>query len=204
MTHSTPAKTKELCSCNCGHIAGKISNLFVFQWQTGRISYPIHYILLFNFWPIRSFKDNIWSHQNPCINTVCNNNLCCVCQKAKGEKRHHPYDKNYYCLSVKLWWIYLRGGEHIHTPSLYSLKKEKITFFISSPELKAQVSFSDHLSSVLCQENFRLSSSPEPVCQFQPNLAQNILGGRGFKFFQMKGPALFQQEIITKKWKYID
>ena len=30
------------------------------------------------------------------------------------------------------------------------------------------------------------SSSPEPLGQFQPNLAQSILGGRGFKFFKMK------------------
>ena len=35
-------------------------------------------------------------------------------------------------------------------------------------------------------------SSPEPLGQFQPNLAQSILGWRGFKFVQMKGPALFQ------------
>ena len=42
------------------------------------------------------------------------------------------------------------------------------------------------------------SSSPEPLGQFQPNLAQSILGWRGFKFVQMKGPALFQGEIITK------
>ena len=42
------------------------------------------------------------------------------------------------------------------------------------------------------------SSSSEPLGQFQPNLAQSILGWRGFKFVQMKGPALFQGEIITK------
>ena len=33
-------------------------------------------------------------------------------------------------------------------------------------------------------------SSPEPLSQFQPNLAQSILGWRGFKFVQIKGPAL--------------
>ena len=67
--------------------------------------------------------------------------------------------------------------------------------FFSSPELKAQVSFSDHLSSVVCLSvrlsvclsvclsvrpsvNFSLfsTSSPEPLGQFQPNLAQSILG----------------------------
>ena len=57
-------------------------------------------------------------------------------------------------------------------------------FFFSSPELKAQVSFSDHLSSggclSVCLSVCKLftfsSSSPEPLCQFQPNLAQSILG----------------------------
>ena len=38
----------------------------------------------------------------------------------------------------------------------------------------------------------------EPLSRFRPNLAQSILGWRGFKFDQMKGPALFQGEIITK------
>ena len=42
------------------------------------------------------------------------------------------------------------------------------------------------------------SSSPEPLNQFQPNLAQSILGWQGLKFVQMKGPALFQGEINTK------
>ena len=35
------------------------------------------------------------------------------------------------------------------------------------------------------------SSSPEPLGEFQPNLAQSILGWRGFKFVQMKGPRSF-------------
>ena len=50
----------------------------------------------------------------------------------------------------------------------------------SSPELKAQVSFSDHLLSVVCLsvcpsvrpsvcKIFTFSSSPEPLDQFQPN-----------------------------------
>ena len=42
------------------------------------------------------------------------------------------------------------------------------------------------------------NSSSEPLSQFRPNLAQSILGWRGFKFVQMKGLALFQREIITK------
>ena len=91
----------------------------------------------------------------------------------------------------------------------------------SSPELKAQMSFSDHLSSVVCLsvrlsvclsvclsdclsvclsvcKLFTFSSSPAPLGQFQANLAQRILGWRGFKLVQIKGPALFQREIIMK------
>ena len=55
---------------------------------------------------------------------------------------------------------------------------------VSSPELKTQVSFSDHLSSVLrlsvCKLFTFSSSSQEPLCQFQPNLAQSSLGWWGF------------------------
>ena len=74
-------------------------------------------------------------------------------------------------------------------------------YIFSSPELKAQVIFSDHPSSVcpsVCKLFTLSSSSPEPLVQFQPNFAQSILGSRGFKFVQMKGPALFQGEIITQ------
>ena len=54
--------------------------------------------------------------------------------------------------------------------------------FFSSPEPKAQVSFSDQNLSVVrrCRLRRKLftcsSSSPEPLGQFQPNLAQSILG----------------------------
>ena len=92
----------------------------------------------------------------------------------------------------------------------------RLPSFLAHLSLKAQVSFSDHLSSVVClsvRPSVRpsvcklftfSSSSPEPLVQFQPNLTQSILGWRGFKFVQMKGPALFQGQIITKLWKYID
>ena len=43
-----------------------------------------------------------------------------------------------------------------------------------------------------------LKSSPEPLGQYQPNLAQSILGRRGFKFVQMKGHTLLKGEIIGK------
>ena len=69
----------------------------------------------------------------------------------------------------------------------------------SSPELKAQVSISDCLSSVVCLsvcpsvcKPFLFStSSPEPLGQFQPNLAQSILGWMGFKFVQINCSVLF-------------
>ena len=42
------------------------------------------------------------------------------------------------------------------------------------------------------------TSSPEPLGQFHQNLAQTIFGWLGFSFIQIKGPTLFQGEIITK------
>ena len=60
-----------------------------------------------------------------------------------------------------------------------------------STEPKAQVSFPDHSLSVVrrrhCSSRCRklfifLSSSPEPMSQFHPNLAQSNLAWRGFKF----------------------
>ena len=56
----------------------------------------------------------------------------------------------------------------------------------------------------MCIRDRFSTSYPEPLDKFQPNLAQSILGWRGFKFVQMKDPTLFQGEIITKKQKYID
>ena len=76
----------------------------------------------------------------------------------------------------------------------------------SSPELKAQVSFSDCLLSVVClcvcpSVNFSFTFStfsPKPPSQFQPNLSQSILGWWGFQFVQMKLHTLFKGEKITK------
>ena len=47
-------------------------------------------------------------------------------------------------------------------------------------------------------ENFKKISFPKPPGPFQPNLAQSILGWRGFKFVQMKGYAFLKGEIIAK------
>ena len=46
--------------------------------------------------------------------------------------------------------------------------------------------------------------SPESQGRLQPNLAQSILGWRGLKCVQIKGPTLPNGEIITKKRKHID
>ena len=102
----------------------------------------------------------------------------------------------------------------MHTEVVDVVDMCEYTYIVfSSPELKAQVSFSDRLSSVVCLfvrssvclclsvcKLFRFStSSQEPLGQFQPNLALSILGLRGFKFVQMKGPAFFQGEMIKKR-----
>ena len=50
-----------------------------------------------------------------------------------------------------------------------------------------------------------LRSSPKPKSPFQPNLAQRILGWRGWKFFQIKGHTLFccfeNNEITKIHWR---
>ena len=96
------------------------------------------------------------------------------------------------CAPTSLTQSSLAHALHSHSPLVL------IPHIFSSPELKAQVSFSDHLSSVICLsvclhvrpsvcKLFTFSSSsPESLGQFQPNLAQSILGWRGFKFLQMK------------------
>ena len=74
-----------------------------------------------------------------------------------------------------------------------------ILYFFSSLKPKAQ-SFSDrNLPFVRRRKLFIFSSlSPDPLGQFQTNLAQSILGWRRFKSVQMKGQVLFQIEIIKK------
>ena len=72
-----------------------------------------------------------------------------------------------------------------------------VNFIFSSPELKAIMSFSDNNLYVVhrhCRRKlFTISSSsPEPQSQFQPNLAQSILGQWGFKFVQLKAMPFFQ------------
>ena len=117
-----------------------------------------------------------------------------------------PISINIYNLiqSILGWW---RFNSARTTGPIFNKVGTKYPWvmIISSPEPKAQVSFSDQNLSVVrrrcrrcCQLFTFSSSSPEPLGQFQPNLAQSILGWRGFKFVQMKDLALFQGEIITK------
>jgi len=44
---------------------------------------------------------------------------------------------------------------------------------------------------VVYREMFKKYSSQDPLCQFQPNLAGNMLGGWGFRFVQIQGLILF-------------
>ena len=73
--------------------------------------------------------------------------------------------------------------------------------FFSSPELKAQMSFPDHLQSLCLSVNFShfhlkfFSRTTEP---FSTKLAQSIFGWRGCKCVQTKVHALFQEDIVTK------
>jgi hypothetical protein len=66
----------------------------------------------------------------------------------------------------------------------------------SSSELKAQVSYSDHLLSI-CKLLFS-TSFPEPVGQFYPDLIQIILRGREFKSIQMNSRMLLFSPRVTK------
>ena len=95
-------------------------------------------------------------------------------------------------LTFDLVFHYYFGDQLYLTVLLVGLLKEAFDFvlaemafleFFSSPEPKAQVSFSDQNLSIVrrrcccrCRNLFTFSSSsPEPLGQFQPNLAQSIL-----------------------------
>ena len=105
-----------------------------------------------------------------------------------------------YKMGFWIWHVPCLTKNHYKTTCFLGL-----CYFIdvfSSPELKAQLSLSDHnLSAFHCPCCCKLftfsSSSPELLGQFQTNLAQSILWWREFKFIQMKGPALFKEKIIT-------
>ena len=111
-----------------------------------------------------------------------------------------------YLVVLNFFFFYIMCEYFVFFPMLY----KGVVF--SSPELKVQVSFSDQNLSIVrhrrcccrhcCRKLWTFSSSsPEPLGQFQLNLAQSILGWRVFKFVQMKGPVFFQGEIIMKLQK---
>jgi hypothetical protein len=86
-------------------------------------------------------------------------------------------------------------------PNAQQMKRFK--FIFSSPELKAHVSYSDRLLSILpsvcLSVNFYIfdffSRTTGPILT---KLGTNHPRGRGFKFVQMKGIAPLQEEIIAK------
>jgi hypothetical protein len=81
----------------------------------------------------------------------------------------------------------------------------------SSPDLKAQESFSDWPLSVVCLSVFALDFyifdfsldqfnffSPEAAAQFQLNLEQILYGYEEFKIVHIKDEVLVKGEVITK------
>ena len=84
-------------------------------------------------------------------------------------------------------------------------------FLLAHLSWKLNLSFSDHLLCVGCLSVcpsvcrlFRLSTSyPEPLGQFQPNLAQTILGWRGFKFVHRPFPRGDFSRSVKLYWKYL-
>ena len=134
------------------------------------------------------------------------------CQRRLRQFFNVHFASKGFLICFKFTWVH-RHKAFLSLRMFSSLRIFSTLSFLlfSSPELKVQVSFSDRLLSfVHCPsvcpsvKNYIFTSSPEPLRQFQPNMAQSILGCTGFKFIQMKGHAHFQAEIITKQQKYID
>ena len=109
-----------------------------------------------------------------------------------------------WCLKAQGWGVPIIVNSNIH----YILDIEVDCFcfvifskfasliinnILSSPELKA---LAPVVRLSVCKLFLFSSSSQEPQGQIQPNLVQSILGWSGLKFFQMKGHALIQGEII--------
>ena len=97
----------------------------------------------------------------------------------------------YIYISVQYMYLELSSGFRLQPP-LGMVNSERpwyglVVFAFYSPGPKAQVSFSDqnlfvvHRCRWRCHKLFTFSSSsPESQVQFQPNLAQSIIGWRGF------------------------
>ena len=92
--------------------------------------------------------------------------------------------------NLYVWYMPMSKEECWKNTSILDLLPQNYSLF-NSPDLKAQVSFSDRPS--VC----KLSTSPEPHCQFQQNWTQSTFGWWVFKFDQMKARPIIG-EIITK------
>ena len=109
------------------------------------------------------------------------------------------------------YWLEPKYAFSMFIPVFHSCKhkNEDSTFFLSSLGLKSQVGFHDRLLSLVrppvllsvC-ELFTFSSfPPEPLDQFQHNLAQCINWWRGFKFVQTNGHSHFKGIYWRKRIK---
>ena len=124
---------------------------------------------------------------------------------------HDEFNKNGFNNKISVWKslsevFNMKSGELVAAlkmfPGKHSLSHHNFVVF-SSPEPKAEVSFSDHNLSVVyhchcCFCNFftRMSSSPELLVQFQPNLARTK--HPWLKGIQMKGPTIFPRDGNNK------
>ena len=108
----------------------------------------------------------------------------------------------------------IRSDQHIQCYT-WPERSGQTNIYSVTPDLKDQVSLSDRiLSSPVCLSSVYklltfLSSSSEPLDQFQPNLAQRIPGLSEFKFFftyryfWIKGHTLLQKGrwgVIGENW----
>ena len=111
-----------------------------------------------------------------------------VCLDIENDTRSHQaliWFKTFYSLKPFRWW-----SKYYHFLAHLSWKL-KWAFLITCRPSSLCPSVRPSVCLSVCKLFTLSSSSPEPLGQFQPNLAQSIDGWRGFKFVQMKGPALF-------------
>ena len=97
----------------------------------------------------------------------------------KAQGPHRPPEQHFQARNYLLY----RGFDELE---INEITQYPLVFLVfSSPEPKVQVSFSDQKLSIVRRRCWRRcrhklftfsSSSPEPQGQFQPNLAQSILG----------------------------
>ena len=115
------------------------------------------------------------------------------------ETNRYPksYEASFLCFFLFFVCLFVFGVFFRFVCLLFLILPFVLVCVFSSPEQKVQVSFSDHIFSVVSRRRCRRPSS-EPQNWYQPNMAQSILWWRGFKFVQMRGPALFQGEIKAK------